>query len=47
MTDLTAQGRRATGNPNAATLYSNADANDPATAKSYSTGAASCVKPGA
>jgi hypothetical protein len=47
VSSLTAQGRRATGNPNAATLYTNADASDPATAKSYKTDAPSCVKPGA
>jgi hypothetical protein len=47
LTNLTAQGRRAIGNPNAATLYTNADSSDPATAKSYTTNAPSCVKPGA
>ena len=46
VSELTAQGRRAIGNASAA-LYTNADASDPATAKTYKTGAASCVKPGA
>lgn len=47
VTDLTAQGRRATGDPNAATLYTNADTTDAASAKPYTVGNPSCVKPGA
>lgn len=47
ITELTGQGRRATGNPNAVTLYSNADTSDPSTAKPYTVNAGSCVKPGA
>lgn len=47
ITELTAQGRRATGDPNAVTLYTNADTTDPATAKPYTVNAGSCVKPGA
>lgn len=47
ITELQAQGRRATGNPNAVTLYTNADTSDPSTAKPYTVNAGSCVKPGA
>lgn len=46
ITELTAQGRRATGNPNAVTLYTNADTSSADSAKPYTTNAPSCVKPG-
>lgn len=46
LTALQAQGRRAIGNPNAATLYTNADTSDPNAAGEYAVHGQSCVKPG-
>lgn len=47
ITDLSAQGRRAYGDPGLAALYMDADNSDASTSKPYRTNAPSCVKPGA
>lgn len=47
ITELSAQGRRAYGDPGLAALYMDADNSDASTSKPYRTNDPSCVKPGA
>lgn len=46
LTELSAQGRRAIGSNQVATLYSNADASEAANARPYTAGTRSCITPG-